>query len=743
MRAIQPGKKLVQDYGFVQPKLPTDRPIAQYIRQSTEAQVQTNKSMTVMQDNRMRQYLISLGWREDLIIKFDQDQAVSGTKGIYEREGMKILARMLRHGEIGAVACFSESRLFRDLMGVSSSTFVELCSKHKVPVITKKNVYWTGNLQDVVALKKAFDRAAEELEDIKERLLPARLRTIEEDISYGGHCTPVGFIIASELNYDGRMRRFYTPYPPHAQCVVWLFKRYREMDGNMGRLLHELRATKFAFPAFVGVDRVPHLSLDKDEHGNYPIKSYNGLRSLLTNPAYIGWYVYDGMVVSREAHLPIVSYEDFGYARSRLAATDLNGEPNENKPPVNKHPYKREHRALLEGVLMAKGCKVYAMHKGLYVAVRDEDGMTEINIPTKLLDRDFSAGIRILLAELEQRHKQGLKDSLHQALLDAQAEKLEQTNDYEEQLAAIDKKIRGWELDKVSAREQGYKAGLDKANEQLKILHAAREVLETKQQQAGNEKEELAECMSLLDIALHGWNKLKFERQRRFVQLMIKVVRIEAVSSHIVKMEIELKPPFNYSLESHVFRHFGTRSDWSDDEKEILRRLYPKADRAEILRALPTRTWKSCIAQANGVGRMNLERHTRRDTSGIHEELSWQDAAVMRKLGMNPAIAPWTMDTKEDPMMTVGEQYVPLHELLTDEEVQRRSGLGPIGEQEPPPEPELEEWPEQVPAPEEEDNTDFIPPFPYIITKQEIPETPYPTDVSKSSLREACILFLE
>lgn len=44
---------------------------------------------------------------------------------------------------------------------------------------------------------------------------------------------------------------------------------------------------------------------------------------------------------------------------------------------------------------------------------------------------------------------------------------------------------------------------------------------------------------------------------------------------------------------------------WEADEKAALARLWPAAPRAEVLAAIPTRTWEGCIEQAF---RMNLKR---------------------------------------------------------------------------------------------------------------------------------------
>jgi DNA invertase Pin-like site-specific DNA recombinase len=759
MTVIRPGKRPVEDFGFAQPKLPTHLMIAQYIRQSTDGQIQNNKSSAVMQDKRLRQYLISLGWREDLILKFDQDQAVSGTKGIEEREGMSLLARMLDKGQIGAIGCYSESRLFRDLTRVYSSTFVQLCHVHKIPVITKNRVYWTGNDQERDALNDALNRAARELQDIKDRLLPAKLRTIEEDISHGGHCLPIGFVLTREEIEEERIRKYYLPYEPHARLIRWLFKRYHQLDGNLGRLLHELQVTNFAFPAFVGVGK-PHVALKKAEDGSYPLRTRHGLVGLLSNVAYIGWYVYNGWVISKEAHEAIVPMDDFLYAYNRLSTVTLEGEPNKNKPPLNRRSYRTERKGLLEGVLQSNGSSAYIlMDKGVYLTGKRSSyagDSTEINVPIVLLDRDFSVAIRFLLGELEKRHQEGLRDNLYDRLTAAQEEKTAQAASYAQAIANIDTGIQEWELLKRTAMKQQSEPDVAEAIQQLKKLRADKAALEAREKQAGSEQTTLKKCMGLLDLALHGWNELSFETKRQFIRLMVRVVDIREASPHILKLDISLHEPFAYSLDGYIFRHKGAKNPWTEEELTELRRLYPRADRIDLVKALEHRSWEAIIAQAGLMKLKRLRPRIKNDT-GIHDALAYADAKVMQSLGMDTNILPWEQDTQEDPVIAVGSEYIPLQILLTSEEVQYKAGLGPVEEpgpppepeewewsgQAPPPEPDMEAWPEQEPPPEPEDDDEGAStprdwPLGYILVKRAItlPNKEFSSTTSQRAVAE-------
>src|SRR5229473_939852 len=106
-RSIQPDKRLVQPFSYVQnEQLATDKPIAQYIRQSSDKQLKNNKQSTALQDEDMRKRLLSMGWKESLIVKLASDNGTSGTKDMSDRVDMKELYRLIKHGEVSAVAVY-------------------------------------------------------------------------------------------------------------------------------------------------------------------------------------------------------------------------------------------------------------------------------------------------------------------------------------------------------------------------------------------------------------------------------------------------------------------------------------------------------------------------------------------------------------------------------------------------------------------------------------------------------------
>src|SRR5258707_6956157 len=120
-------------------RLPTDRPVAVYYRQSSDAQV--GNISTAMQTIDLPDYLKRLGWTEDKIILIDNDAGISGTTKIDERPGMRKLFDLIIDGSIGAVACQDEDRLFRDLTQIQVNIFIQACLESNVQVVTPSVTY--------------------------------------------------------------------------------------------------------------------------------------------------------------------------------------------------------------------------------------------------------------------------------------------------------------------------------------------------------------------------------------------------------------------------------------------------------------------------------------------------------------------------------------------------------------------------------------------------------------------------
>ena len=625
MRDINPEKRLFKPFVYTQETLPIDKPIALYIRQSTDTQVKKNVQSTLLQDVEMNTRLEVVGFCS--IIKIATDQGVSGQKRRDEREGLDHLCTLIEQGKIGAVAGYDASRFFRDLTHVYYAEFIQLLVKYSIPCILfdEENglrVYWPNRATDMDTLREEFKTAAFYLRHIYGKVLPAKMKAIENG-SYGGHNVPMGFIVT-----ESKDRKYYVVYEPHAKLVRFIFKRYRELGGNLARLGRELYATGFSFPSFEGVEKIPNVALKYKQNG-YPCYTRAALESILTNPAYVGWYVYDGVVVSKTNHEPIVAMDDFLYAYSRLSPINLDGTKNEHKPIVSRRY--TTIPALCENILWHGGNTCYATKHGYRTHssnMRQYD-YTTMYIPIDLVDTSVSTAILGILSAMDRRHKKGLQDSLYtaiEALLTDKTATLQTTTGSVENL---DKAIKGWELDKASSRETGNKQGLDEANRQLKRLYAAKDALVEKIKATKQEHAILAETQSLHRQAIEQWYDLDFERQQRFVALLVKRVELTEVTPHILKIALTFNQPIGCTITGYLWRFHGEHHAWTDEELSILAAMYPSGDRLAILQALSRRTWHNikCYAYKKGIKRLIDTRK-----APFHKHCTYQDWLVIESL---------------------------------------------------------------------------------------------------------------
>jgi hypothetical protein len=162
-----------------------------------------------------------------------------------------------------------EDRLFRDETQIEVNKFILICREHDTLVVTPHMTYDFNNPYHVKQFRWKCEQAADFLREyIRERL--------------------------------------------HAEVVRYIFNRFIELGGNVRKLFRELLKNPVLFPDFdasVDARTVSRLILRKVP-GGYHI-SCSGLKTLLTNIAYIGWWIHQDTIV-RDNHPAIIEEEFSG-----------------------------------------------------------------------------------------------------------------------------------------------------------------------------------------------------------------------------------------------------------------------------------------------------------------------------------------------------------------------------------------------------------------------------------------------
>jgi DNA invertase Pin-like site-specific DNA recombinase len=138
-----------------------------YVRQSTQAQVQTNT------ESQRRQYeLVDVarlrGFRDVAVIDEDLGRSASG---MVARPGFERLVALLCAGEVGAVLCFDASRLARN--GRDWHRLLELCGLVEARVIDMEGVYDPCRPNDRLLLGMKGSISEFELGVLRSRMIDA------------------------------------------------------------------------------------------------------------------------------------------------------------------------------------------------------------------------------------------------------------------------------------------------------------------------------------------------------------------------------------------------------------------------------------------------------------------------------------------------------------------------------------------------------------------------------------------
>src|ERR1700726_911786 len=321
-----------------------------YIRQSTQAQVQTNL------ESQRRQYdLVDVarqrGFHNIEVIDDDLGRSASG---MVARPGFERLVAWLCAGEVGAVLCFDASRLARN--GRDWHHLLELCGLVEARVIDMDGVYDPCRPNDRLLLGMKGSISEFELGVLRARMLDAaraKARRGELRIS-----VPIGYIWHREigLGFDPDLRI--------QEVVRLIFARFRQL-GSARQVLLSMIAEQVHFPR--PSDGKKLVAFDWT-----PIR-YRNVISVLKTPFYAGVYAYgksvnrtqivagrarktyghhrplrDCEILLKDHHEGYIDWDEFERNQKQLAANAY-GRRDGAKPG-------RGGRSLLAGLLGCRRC---------------------------------------------------------------------------------------------------------------------------------------------------------------------------------------------------------------------------------------------------------------------------------------------------------------------------------------------------------------------------------------------------
>ena len=652
-------------------ELPLDDPCQIYPRVSTPEQ-KKNVSAEMQKD---KSFAISCGWREDLIILDDRDLGVSGQILMEDREAFNDMLRRIAKGKIKAVVVVNVDRLFRDKWGAESGKFMEICHTYGVIIVTPDFVYDFRISWHIERFKRRCEEAWNYLEyHIYGCVLPAKDRRGYAGY-WTGHSVPMGYLVDIQEkignSFNPRYHR-YVIHEPHAAIVRWIFRRFKELHGNVNLLLTEIRKKGCLFPDFdetVDPD-VLYCAYNKRSkvEGGHTIVTREGLRSIFKNRIYIGQWVYKGQVMELgiENYPPaIVDIDDFTYAYNRLSKTKLDGTPSEDAIAIGEK-YARKHfadrPAILKEVISAAdpGTLIYTrdretakgVHSYYFFMPIDPKHSHYKNTMTYTIG---ASGLDAVVLERLREHMQEPDAELtYQDYTEVQDEVVleasETLKDIERDMQAtkaliarIKAQVESGKLtdpELAEAANNSYMAAKqDLVRLELRKEDTAKIADEDKERKTYKELMQRVEDLWEEDLP-DDEKIIRPEDHPRLVYLFVKSVILDPISPGFFTATIEWKDPA-WGIDCGVcYRGMTANLHWTEEEKAILQE-HILATRKELLELLPRRSYQSIrgFIQNNrstiGIEeRLHREKTTDKD---VPFYVCLEDWHIMRQYGITEA----------------------------------------------------------------------------------------------------------
>lgn len=540
------------------------------------------------------------GYPDELIYVEKRDLGISGTKGREEREGLAYLIELIEAGKVEAVYVVHISRLYRDQTLVNALALGELFKEYGVIIVTPQ---MRLNLRDKMHMRlyrMEVERAADELELMAGRLLSARDLKARSG-RYGGESLPPGYVLderkALPNGEENPDYHTFKVYEPHAEVVSMIFdKLVAGMTQVQTARYCDHHSIVFPFfPPELDTPANRKTFATTKTNGSGWIITIGRVRSIARNPAYIGWRVWGGEVVSKDA-FPSIVEEGIFWTVQRRFNSGTQSRPRRETDPMP-----------LAGLLHCGKHDVpnkmsYSNQRKTYECCDYVTKTICSTITARYLDDPISEAVigQISLPELAEK-------TLHKL-----------TNEYEqakEQAASYRREMRRLETEVENLRENLSVEilGTDQLqwiDQQIKSrLARIRELSDLESQPIVQAVGHCVPGQADIELLKSWLDNLDEEWPRQpngFKNVFLHLLLDEIVVWYDGQGEIRARLIWRVGLEQEILIHLppcgGSRPAWSDAEISIMREHYEMATRDELRVMLPERSWEGIKCKGSNLG---------------------------------------------------------------------------------------------------------------------------------------------
>ncbi len=337
------------------------------------------------------------------------------------------------------------------------------------------------------------------------------------------------------------------------------------------------------------------------------------VNGIISNPAYIGWKVWGGAIVSKNVYPPIIDEELFWTVQENHGRS---GSPKKNYDPLP-----------LAGILY---CGNHAHLKRMAYSNNGRSGTAVY----QCYDGDLRAYCCTLAAHIldgplgeaiiGQLTLPGLADRILDRLTDEYESAKEKTAGYRREIERLDREISNLRVNLSSGVMSADQ--LQWVDEQISArLGRIRELADLENRRVDTEAGlpvSRPEDIDLIRVFLSNLDESWPEQPNALKNALLRLV-LDKVIIWAEPAQIRAKLIWRTGLEQELLigrTIRGCWDKWSDEETATLRTSYPTLDPAELMAILPKRTWKAIKIRAKRLGIRRTEPLSARRSDSYTEQ---------------------------------------------------------------------------------------------------------------------------
>jgi hypothetical protein len=481
---------------------------------------------------------------------------------------------------------------------------------------------------------------------------------------YGGGNLPAPYAIDRTMEKDRQVPVIYQPWHP---IVIGLFERFKDYDFVLARMARYIEERPYLFPYPPAEDRQRFMfkTRMRTAPGGYSLSSGDSIREYFSNLT-LGGYAKIGKdgegttLYLANAFEPAVPMDLLGESYAAILGHYPDGTPLERKKHAmrSRNLPAMESPAVLHGLLQSddgavsftachkKERPVYTCHKGVVRqdwASRNQVGIMRQQIAWSVACEDLDHIVITRLCELARYDadmsariktvwdRRASEEVSEVSLLATQIERAEA------QILRLDKLLTDPEVPLSAETERRYLTMLREAEADRDAL-VAKQVGQDRQRDPAEVVPNFYHVLSHLPVE---YKCLSQEGRKRMARQVIEDIRLNALSSHLFLLHVTWQTGIAVCPDiALVWRGMSpnTGDDWTPEEDDIMRSLYPKGAQVELMQALPQRGWNRILERAQMLGMRRAISHAGPHPFNVyHRTMRYDDLEAAASLVDDPA----------------------------------------------------------------------------------------------------------